>query len=187
LIIHHNGKDAAKGARGWSGIRAHIDTEIELKDENNIRVANITKQRELGGKGDNICFKLHAVEIGLTKWGKAATSCVVVQDEAGETQISNQLPVESKTIAKARQSFEGALLKYGYLDYQGAMYVTSDNWAQHEAETNRHIKEATAKQNVTKTSRYPAYLEDYIKPKGGGYVVDDESKFQGIRLIMKKK
>jgi hypothetical protein len=30
LLVHHSGKDAAKGARGWSGIRAAADTEIEI-------------------------------------------------------------------------------------------------------------------------------------------------------------
>lgn len=183
LIIHHNGKDAAKGARGWSGIRAHIDTEIELKDENNIRVANITKQRELGGKGDNICFKLHAVEIGLTKWGKAATSCVVVQDTEAESAL---VGAEPEKVAKARQSFENALIRYGYIDSSGAMYVTSDNWMQSEVENNRHLKESTCRQYITKTDRYPAYLEGYIKPKGGGYAVENEDKFVGIRLLMNR-
>jgi len=182
-IIHHNGKDAAKGARGWSGIRAHIDTEIELKDENNTRIANITKQRELGGKGENICFKLQVVEIGVTKWGKPATSCVVVQDSDKEHELTN---VEPEKVAKARKSFEVALIKYGYIDSDKMLYVTSDNWMQCEVEENRHLKEITCRQYITKTDRYPAYLDGHIKPKNGGYVVEDESKFQGIRLIMNR-
>ena len=28
LLIHHSGKNAAAGARGWSGVRAAVDTEI---------------------------------------------------------------------------------------------------------------------------------------------------------------
>jgi len=183
LIIHHNGKDAAKGARGWSGIRAHIDTEIELKDENNIRTASITKQRELGGKGDNICFKLDVVEMGVTKWGKPATSCVVVQDAEKEQALTN---AEPEKVAKARKSFEAALIKYGYIDADKMLYVTSDNWMQCEVEENRHLKEITCRQYITKTDRYPAYLEGHIKPKNGGYAVHDESKFQGIRLLMGK-
>ncbi len=31
LFVHHSGKDAAKGARGHSLLRAAIDTEIEVK------------------------------------------------------------------------------------------------------------------------------------------------------------
>jgi archaellum biogenesis ATPase FlaH len=79
-IIHHNGKDQAKGARGWSGIRAHIDTEIEVVEKDGIRSAQLTKQRELSTKGDVIYFKLEVIDMGITKFGKPATTCVAVFD-----------------------------------------------------------------------------------------------------------
>lgn len=86
-IIHHNGKDQAKGARGWSGIRAHIDTEIEVAEKDGIRSASVTKQRELSGKGEAIYFRLEIVEMGVTKFGQVATTCVAVHDaEATETK-----------------------------------------------------------------------------------------------------
>lgn len=78
LIIAHSGKDATKGLRGWSGIRAHVDTEIEVKDKEGIRIATVTKQRGLPGKGDEIFYKLEIVEMGITKWGATATTCVVL-------------------------------------------------------------------------------------------------------------
>lgn len=81
MIIHHNGKDAAKGARGWSGIRAHIDTEIEVSEKDDIRSVNITKQRELPGKGETIYFKLEIVEMGISKFGNPATTCVAIPDD----------------------------------------------------------------------------------------------------------
>jgi len=184
LIIHHNGKDAAKGARGWSGIRAHIDTEIELVDDKGVRSATITKQRELGGKGDVIGFKLDIVDMGLTKWGKTATSCVVVEDTEATSKAEEK---ESKSTSEARSSFGGAMIKYGYIDSCHDLYITTDNWVQYEKETKRHIKDTTAAQNVTKTTRYPEYLKDSIEPKNGGYRVTNESKFHGIRLILKSR
>ena len=84
LMIHHSGKAAAAGARGWSGIRAAVDTEIEVVDAPTGRCAEVTKQRDLGTKGDRIGFTLEAIELGQTKWGKPATSCVVVPSEAPE-------------------------------------------------------------------------------------------------------
>ena len=81
-IIHHNGKDQAKGARGWSGIRAHIDTEIEVAEKDGIRSASVTKQRELPSKGEAIYFSLEVIEMGITKFGQPATTCVAVHDEA---------------------------------------------------------------------------------------------------------
>lgn len=86
MIIHHNGKDAAKGSRGWSGIRAHIDTEIEVNEKEGVRSVTVTKQRELPSKGDAIYFKLHVIEMGKTKFGKPATTCVAIPDDESQTQ-----------------------------------------------------------------------------------------------------
>lgn len=86
MIIHHNGKDAAKGSRGWSGIRAHIDTEIEVSEKDGVRSVTVTKQRELPSKGEAIYFKLEVIEMGRTKFGKPATTCVAVPDEDSQTQ-----------------------------------------------------------------------------------------------------
>ena len=94
LIIHHNGKDQAKGARGWSGIRAHIDTEIEVVEKDGIRSATITKQRELSGKGDSIYFQLKVVEMGVTKFGKPATTCVAIPDESASTEQPHKRPTK---------------------------------------------------------------------------------------------
>ena len=88
MIIHHNGKDAAKGSRGWSGIRAHIDTEIEVSEKDSVRFASVTKQRELPGKGEAIYFKLELVEMGITKFGEVVFNCVAVQDD----QSMNEKP-----------------------------------------------------------------------------------------------
>ena len=82
LLIHHSGKVAANGARGWSGIRAAIDTEIEVTDSPQGRCAEITKQRDLNSKGERIGFRLEPVTLGTTKWGADATSCVVLTADA---------------------------------------------------------------------------------------------------------
>lgn len=82
LVIHHSGKNAANGARGWSGIKAAIDTEIEVTDNDGGRCMEITKQRDLTTKGERIGFRLEQVTLGLTKWGTPATSCVVLDADA---------------------------------------------------------------------------------------------------------
>lgn len=84
LLIHHSGKAIAAGARGWSGIRGAVDTEIEVTDSPKGRCAEITKQRDLGTKGERIGFRLEPVTLGLTKWGAPATSCVVVPCDSPE-------------------------------------------------------------------------------------------------------
>ena len=84
LVIHHTGKDAAKGMRGWSGLRAATDTEIEVTADEaaGLRTAEITKQRDLPGKGDRVGFRLVPVHLGVNRWGTDRSSCVVVAADA---------------------------------------------------------------------------------------------------------
>ena len=81
-LIHHSGKSASAGARGWSGIRAAVDTEIEISESPSGRCCEITKQRDLSTKGERIGFRLDTVLLGTTKWGAAATSCIVLPSKA---------------------------------------------------------------------------------------------------------
>ena len=91
LLIHHSGKAAAAGARGWSGIRAAVDTEIEISESPAGRCVEITKQRDLPGKGTRIGFRLDVVTLGHTKWGEPATSCVVAAADAPVKQQGKRL------------------------------------------------------------------------------------------------
>jgi putative DNA primase/helicase len=102
LLIHHSGKAAAAGARGWSGIRAAVDTEIEISDSPTGRCVEITKQRDLSTKGERIGFRLDVVTLGQTKWGEPATSCVVVASHA---------PVKQQG-SKRLSECDGAVLEY---------------------------------------------------------------------------
>jgi KaiC/GvpD/RAD55 family RecA-like ATPase len=96
LLIHHTGKDAAKGMRGWSGMRAATDTEIEITadETTGTRAAEITKQRDIAGKGNRIGFRLDVVEMGIGKWGKPITSCAVVSADAPPKSAPGKRPSE---------------------------------------------------------------------------------------------
>jgi len=101
LLIHHSGKNAAAGSRGWSGIRAAVDTEIEVTDSPAGRCCEVTKQRDLPTKGERIGFKLDVVTLGQTKWGAPATSCVVTPADAPAKQTNKRMG-----------EVEGALLEF---------------------------------------------------------------------------
>lgn len=91
LLIHHSGKNAAAGSRGWSGVRAAVDTEIEITDSPAGRCCEITKQRDLATKGNRIGFRLDTVTLGQTKWGASATSCVVMAADAPERTTGKRI------------------------------------------------------------------------------------------------
>lgn len=81
-MIHHCGKDEAKGARGHSSLRAAVDTEIEVFRPEGERVSTVrvTKQRDLE-PGEPMPFTLRQVVLGENRRGKAITSCVVHHED----------------------------------------------------------------------------------------------------------
>lgn len=77
-LVHHTGKSAEAGARGWSGLMAAVDTAIKVVESAGKRYIEITKSRDLGAKGEQHSFDLGVVEIGSTNFGARETTCVVL-------------------------------------------------------------------------------------------------------------
>ena len=46
MLVHHSGKDKAKGARGWSGLKAAMQTELCVLYNEGKRLLAVTKQRD---------------------------------------------------------------------------------------------------------------------------------------------
>lgn len=84
LLVHHCGKDTAKGMRGHSSLRGAIDTEIEVTKQPNgtgtMSVAKVLKQRDFELAGE-FTFKLHPVELGHNDRDEPVTSCIVEEYE----------------------------------------------------------------------------------------------------------
>ena len=78
LLVHHSGKDASKGARGWSGLRAAADAELEVIRHPGGRLVRTSKQKD-GEDGLSWGFGLDVVTIGQDEDGDPLTSCVVVE------------------------------------------------------------------------------------------------------------
>ncbi len=76
LLIHHSGKDASKGARGWSGVHAASDVVLEVSRFEEERRIKVTKQKD-GIDGAEYGFKLLPIYLGEDKDGDDITSCVV--------------------------------------------------------------------------------------------------------------
>jgi phage/plasmid primase-like uncharacterized protein len=147
MIIHHNGKDAARGARGWSGIRAHIDTEIEVSEKDGVRSVSVTKQRELPSKGETIYFRLEVIEMGTTKFGGAATTCVAVPDEEASTTKPHKKPTKHDENVR---TVERAWWASGAEEREGSPYISRS--ALRDLLVKDGMSERTAK-NKTEASR----------------------------------
>lgn len=89
LLVHHSGKDSSKGARGWSGLRAAADVEMEVSRSDEDRTLAITKQKD-GDDGEAFGFKLETVLIDFDADGDEVTSCIVAHCESvGRSKAKN--------------------------------------------------------------------------------------------------
>lgn len=132
-IIHHSGKDEARGARGHSSLRAATDTEIEIKrnpalTKSTVRVA---KQRDLEA-GDPFDFTLKSVALGSNRRGKDVTSCVVLEAEK-TVEIARDPNELSEKEARALECLYETLSHRGFEgepDRNGvvSVYVSLADW-----------------------------------------------------------
>ena len=91
LLIHHAGKDASKGARGWSGIKAAADVEIEIsrEEESPVRQMRTSKMKD-GDDNLRWGFKLDIVDVGIDGDGDVITSCTVIETDAPVAAASDK-------------------------------------------------------------------------------------------------
>ncbi|MDN7953618.1 AAA family ATPase [Burkholderia multivorans] len=98
-VVHHTGKLAEAGMRGWSGLFAAMDTVIMVSATKQGSYAEVVKSRDLGCKGARFGFSMKAVDIGETTFGKVATACIAV-------------PADAPAKGKGYGRVEAAILKF---------------------------------------------------------------------------
>ena len=76
LLVHHAGKDESKGARGWSGLRAAMDAEFEVKSRGDVKEIRVTKMKD-GEEGQIFAFQLEQHDVGVDADGEPITSCAL--------------------------------------------------------------------------------------------------------------
>jgi len=104
LLVHHSGKDSSKGARGWSGLRAAADAELEVVRTPMGRYIRTTKQKD-GADFKEWGFALEPVTIGEDEDGDPITTCICSEAE---------MPLGSdKPIGKNEQTILNALSEIG--------------------------------------------------------------------------
>lgn len=82
ILVHHAGKDIARGQRGWSGLRAACDFELEVTRTGTTRVLEVSKLKDGSGEGVKYPFRLHSVNLGVDADGEQVTSCVCLASDA---------------------------------------------------------------------------------------------------------
>ena len=77
VLVHHTGKDASKGARGHSSLRAAMDAQVIVEKRNGLVEMRLDKQRD-GPTDLHASYRLHNVQLGVSGDDLEATSSAVV-------------------------------------------------------------------------------------------------------------
>lgn len=85
LLVHHSGKDASKGSRGHSSIKAACDVEIKVERSNDTRSITTSKMKD-GVEGIGYLFSLHTVVLSQDEDGDDVTSCIVEFKGSGQVK-----------------------------------------------------------------------------------------------------
>ena len=89
VVVHHSGKDTAKGMRGSSALPAGFDSVFKIhrhEDDTTVRVFHIDKQRDESDEGD-LFFKLEVFSLGDDTDGEPVTTCLVKFLEDSEVPV----------------------------------------------------------------------------------------------------
>jgi len=93
LVVHHSGKDAAKGARNSSVLRAAVDVEIRAeREEKAQRVKLINTKQKDGEEFRDMWLTLDPVEVTDPRTGEVTTSLVVRGDSADDKPVPMAKP-----------------------------------------------------------------------------------------------
>ena len=172
MIVHHSGKDTAKGARGHSSLRAATDTEIELQLEQGIRTATATKQRDLEPQ-EPIVFKLKIHELGKDEDGDPVTTCTIQPadaDELADLQQKRPKGANQKIIQSAFKQLRGEGI--GESNPTGAGWPESGKYWCIDEDKLREF----AMGKMTSTNPASSYLNAMRGLLSIGYMAQNEGK-----------
>lgn len=174
LIVHHSGKNMEMGARGWSGIRAHVSTELEVTETAETHLVTVTKQRELPGKNTSIPFQLHVMEMGMTKFNKPFTTCVAIPDDVIISDYKRS-PKNTKLLDNMK-ILEKAWVKGKKQIRDGYPFVTRDEvktfLLEEETLVERTIRNKLGPSNKDGII-YGLIEEEMIAASDGGWLITD--------------
>jgi hypothetical protein len=159
-FVHHAGKDATKGARGSSALRAAVDSEFMVEGQTGQRTLCVSKQRDLES-GQRMPFELVAIDIDIDPDDETPIrSCVVkhVEDEVAGA------PAAKEFRGKAQRQVLAALRARTQADAERIWSLMDLRQVGREIGLNK----STARSAVDAISMSP-----YMRPTLGGYRFTD--------------
>ena len=124
MVLHHCGKDAAKGLRGHSSLLGAVDTELELLrfDEQMKGVLTISKQKD-GADNDRFGFEMVEVEIKPAGLGLSDPVVSLAVQSSDDTHIEPAKASKGNTGKGKNQRLEMLCLEKMVKEHGSPKYI----------------------------------------------------------------
>lgn len=180
MIVHHCGKDEARGLRGHSSLLGAVDTELEVvklsEDDSAHRIGQmtVTKQKD-GEDGFKLNYRLDLVELGSFGQGEAKSSLALVPDDNARPSPQDGLRWPDKDTCNR------------------VLKAIDDAWRAGRPWTPSHVGKAFgtyAPENIMKGFNLPRKLADEMlgEWQRNGVLtvdmVDAKSKKRGLKVLL---
>lgn len=157
-VVHHEGKDAAKGARGSSVLKGAAEFEWRIfRDQGSMRGGVFVEKNRHGQDGMTFGFELKVVDLGADSDGDPVTT-LVVQDAKPPANTAPLTRKYSKCIVQAYETMGAS----GWVDMEALAKEAQDIFSA-EYPGDR----------VPSPSAFKREMREYLAQKHGWDVLDD--------------
>lgn len=105
LVVHHSGKDAAKGSRGHSSLLGAVSLELEVtKEQGQPGTIKVTKMRD-GEDGAEYGFDIDSVPLGVDEDGEEVTTGISLEADVEEVRAVKDAQPKGKNQTAIADAF----------------------------------------------------------------------------------
>jgi AAA domain len=132
LILHHFGKDSSRGGRGWSGLRASLDFELEIDRDDDLRTMRVTKSRDGSDQQPALCYRFHSRVLGQNNYGEDVTAVTVehLADEIDTRRGKRHSPKARAALNVLWECIKDPARSFPMTDEPRLRCTTLANWEQ---------------------------------------------------------
>jgi hypothetical protein len=113
LVVHHSGKDAAKGSRGHSSLLGAVCLELEVKrEQGEAGTIKVTKMRD-GEDGAEYGFTIGQVHLGEDEDAEPVTTGIALEADAGEARAVRDARPTGKHQVTVANAFDQYIVDAG--------------------------------------------------------------------------
>lgn len=150
VLVHHSGKDLARGMRGHSSMFAALDSSIEVSRDGERRAWTVAKTKD-GQDGLTHPFSLAVVDLGADDYGDLVTSCVVAPADPAQRKEKSLTPRQ----AEGWRALIKAAIQHG-TEEGDRVYVSLEHWR------NEFYKASTADGQEAKKKAFQRVRGDLV-------------------------